>query len=232
MRRTRSVGRIMPGVNFTIASREGATGVASGVHRASFRVEKLTWAWRREGERRGYTRSIKPPTLSPRPFDGTCDVDEEREGGRELAARKGAEKGGGRHRKAGAGVAGEEGGRQRRRPGGVVRGCIQSIPSYLIDPSLRTSSHPRGRPRNPRRETRPRIASTMASGITRETSFATRNGHVSSSGSEWVKGLVIHNRDVESEKYTHVIFSKISQQKSIKIYFNSLKFFTILKITI
>jgi len=65
MRRARSVGRIMPGVNFTIASREGATGVASGVHRASFRVEKLTWAWRREGERRGYTRSIKPPTLSP-----------------------------------------------------------------------------------------------------------------------------------------------------------------------
>lgn len=195
MHRARSVGRIMPGVNFTTASREGATGVASGMHRASFRVEKLTWAWRREGERRGYTRSIKPPTLSPRPFDGTCDVDEEREGGARVGSEKGCREGGRTPPKSGRGGGRGGGGRQRRRPGGVVRGCIQSIPSYLIDPSLRTSSHPRGRPRNPRRETRPRIASTMASGITRETSFATRNGHASSSGSEWVNGLVIHNRD-------------------------------------
>lgn len=143
-------------------------------------MEKRTWAWRREGERRGYTRSIKPPTLSPPSLRRS--MRRGRQGGRELAARKGAEKGEGATKKR-ARWWRREAERQRRRSGGVVRGCIQNIPSYLIDPSLRTSSHPRGRSRNPRRETRPRIASTMASGITRETSFATCNGYASSARS-------------------------------------------------
>ncbi|KAM0725573.1 hypothetical protein ACS0PU_008299 [Formica fusca] len=56
-------------------------------------MEKRTWAWRREGERRGYTRSIKPPTLSPRPFDGACDVDDAARGTR-VGSMKGCGEGG------------------------------------------------------------------------------------------------------------------------------------------
>lgn len=200
-RRCSNASELRHGVNFITAPGEGCGEGGRGAAGASIQgCTAQASGWKREtdvgdvgvaceGERRGYARSIKlpPVTLSFSPSSPTGLVVGD-------AARRGRERGGQARRCGGARRATEKAGslrgmRKRKReeeeteraPRGCLSRCVRVSRRTASIPRARTSSHPREGERAPAQPSssspRPHTASTMASGITRETSFTARNGH-------------------------------------------------------